>query len=84
MKRFKPRRPQNWRELDLADKIARRSAELDLIDSAQSQMLLINLNERLEEHARSIARREIVDVTVHESPDAPASVLQEAVSPNES
>ena len=87
MKRFKPRRPQNWRELDLADKIARRSAELDMDDNTQSQMLLVNINERCEEHAQDIARREIIDVTVlddAESPGAPVSVLQEAVSPNES
>ena len=44
---MKPRAPNNFREAEVCDKIARRSAGLDNIDSA-TQFALIHINEAIE------------------------------------
>lgn len=46
LKRMKPRAPKNFREAEVCDKIARRSAGLDKVDVVQQT--LIQLNERIE------------------------------------
>jgi hypothetical protein len=47
LKRMKPRAPKNFREAEVCDKIGRRSAGLENIDSA-TQVSLIHVNEAIE------------------------------------
>jgi hypothetical protein len=70
--------PRSWKEAKLADEMARRACGLDDRNAA-SQSLLIHIHE--------LDAAEPIEASVIEaelSPCAPASVLQEAVSPNES
>lgn len=47
LKRMKPRAPKNFREAEVCDKIARRSAGLDS-EEGPRQQLLININELMD------------------------------------
>jgi hypothetical protein len=49
LKRFKPRAPKNFRELDIADRIARRAAGLE--NDSVVQQTLVHINEAVEGHA---------------------------------
>jgi hypothetical protein len=49
MKKFKPRAPKTFRELETADRIARRAAGLETAEVVQQT--LVNINEAIEGHA---------------------------------
>lgn len=63
LKKFKPKSPRNFRELEAADKIARRAAGLETADNVQQT--LINVNESIEGFTEP---REIEEATVVEAP----------------
>jgi hypothetical protein len=73
--------PRTWKEAKLADEMARRACGLDDRDAA-SQSLLIHINEIVDASEPYPIEASVIDTEL--SPDAPASVLQEAVSPNKS
>ena len=53
LKKMKPRAPKNFREADICDKIARRNAGLDDVDSAK-QVTLIHINEAIDAYDQPI------------------------------
>lgn len=70
VKKFKAKAPKNFRELEAADKIARRAAGLDTGDGVTVQTL-INLNERMNNHE---------DETVLEAEPIEADAVVEVVA----
>jgi hypothetical protein len=73
--------PRTWKEAKLADEMARRACGLDDRDAA-SQSLLIHINEIVDASEPYPVEASVIDAEL--SPDAPVSVLQKVVSPNES
>lgn len=72
--------PRSFKEAKIADEMARKACGLDDRDTA-SDFLLIHINELDAGEPRPI---EASVIEAELLPDAPVSVLQEAVSPNES
>lgn len=88
VKKFKPKAPKNFRELEAADKIARRAAGLDT--GEVHVQTLINLNERMNNHedeqpieANSIieVEAEIVTEQAPDAPEAPEAPVAAAPTP---
>ncbi|HWX16565.1 MAG TPA: hypothetical protein VNY07_08265 [Chthoniobacterales bacterium] len=72
--------PRTFKEAKIADEMARKACGLDEGDSAP-HALLIHINE-LDAGEPVPIEASVIDAEL--SPDGPVSVLQEAVSPNES
>jgi hypothetical protein len=72
--------PRTFKEAKIADEMARKACGLDERDAA-SDFLLIHINE-LDASEPHPVEASVIDAEL--SPEAPVSVLQEAVSPNES
>ncbi len=76
VKKFKIKAPANFRELEAADKIARRAAGLETADTIQQT--LINVNELGD---GTEAPREVTEATVVESPAQAAQLTEPTQSP---
>jgi hypothetical protein len=72
--------PRTFKEAKVADEMARKACGLDDRDAA-SDFLLIHINE-LDGSESYPIEASVIDAEL--SPDAPVSVLQEAISPNDS
>lgn len=79
--RAKLKPPHTFKEAKIADEMARKACGLDDRD-ASSDFLLIHINETADGSEQQPIEASVIDAEL--LPDAPVSVLQEAVSPNES
>lgn len=60
IKKFKPKEPKSFRELEAADKVARRAAGLETADTIQQT--LVNVNERIEDFDE-VVEAEVVETS---------------------
>ena len=65
VKKFKAKRPATFRDLEIADKMARRAAGLD--NAEVIQQTLVHINEAIEEHA------EVIEADSRKLPDQEAA-----------
>lgn len=73
VKKFRPKAPKNFRELEAADKIARRAAGLDTGEGLTVQTL-INLNERMNNHEdETVIEASSVEVEAVVAPPSPST-----------
>jgi len=75
IKLFKPKAPKSFRELEAADKVARRAAGLEVADTVQAT--LINVNEAIDSYADQPQEAEIIE---GETPPEPATLESPALS----
>jgi hypothetical protein len=67
LKKFKPRSPKNFRELEIADRMARRAAGLETADVINQT--LVHINEAIDEHGDS----QVIEAVVVDN-NAPTAV----------
>lgn len=83
VKKFKAKTPKTFRDLDIADRIARRAAGLD--NAEVIQQTLVHINEAIEEHAdvieaRILENHAIVDVVAESIEDTGESSSSDALA----
>lgn len=79
LKKMKPKAPRNFREAELADKIARRAAGLDTADTVQQT--LININEAMSADDEPTPVLEATLVPTEPTAAQPASLPEPVESP---
>jgi hypothetical protein len=73
VKRFKPKTPKNFRELEIADRIARRAAGLDVADMVSNT--LVHINEAIEDHGeQQVLEAEVIVEKLTPPPPPPDSL----------
>lgn len=74
VKRFKPRAPKNFRELEIADRITRRAAGLETAEILNQT--LVHINEAIEDHGD----QQVVEASVVENQEIPTDTVPDKPS----
>lgn len=73
VKKFKPRSPKNFRELEIADRIARRNAGLETAEVIQQT--LVHINEAIEDHGD----QQVIEADSSALPDQEGAIIDASV-----